>query len=58
MHEFDEGPKGVFRKLCQEYPGDDVYTTGFRTKWGPISNTKISEAAAIGRFCDEAKLTA
>ena len=36
MHEFDAGPQGVFRQLCQDYPSGDVYTTGFRTKWGPI----------------------
>lgn len=36
MREFDPGPKGAFRQLCQDYPGDEVYTNGFRTKWGPI----------------------
>ena len=34
--DFDEGPKGAFRDLCRTYPGTDVYTEGFRTKWGPI----------------------
>lgn len=36
MPEFDAGPKGVFRRLCEEYPGDEVYADGFRTQWGPI----------------------
>jgi uracil-DNA glycosylase len=36
MHEFDAGPKGVFQRLCKDYPGEAVYSEGFRTQWGPI----------------------
>jgi len=34
--QFDTGPKGVFRDLCNNYPGEVAYADGFRTKWGPI----------------------
>jgi uracil-DNA glycosylase len=34
--QFDTGPKGTFRDLCNTYPDETAYASGFRTKWGPI----------------------
>ena len=40
MSDFDPGPGpgpgSALRHLCEDYPGPDVYTEGFRTQWGPI----------------------
>lgn len=35
---FDSGPTGAFKTLCQNYPGESVYSgaDGFRSLWGPI----------------------